>query len=570
MPSLPTHRGAAHPRRSHARPSTPVAAFCALLVLALAPAACVDSPTDPAGAPGELSGSVAGEEISVWWPTDGTWIEGMQPFKAHLEGWRLAKYRMYWQVDGGSLNEMWNSGEGGEHKEAVVDVGSWTWRGTGPYVVTFVATTKDRGTVLGTRSVEVSIGSGPEHPSRTLDVAAPNESATLSGTQLFRARVAELSLADQVVSWQVDGGAENPMVEGVGDPSYEEAEVDVSGWTWAGTGPYTVTFTARDLAGTVLVKEEVAVYVGGVDEEVPPAPSNPLAALPFWVDPYSNARKQADAWRSTRPEDAELMERIASQSQADWFGDWNRDIHAAVRDRTTQIAGAGAVAVLVAYNIPVRDCSGYSGGGATSPDAYRTWIRDFAAGIGDRSAAVILEPDALALMDCLTTEQQATRISLLGEAVRILEAQPNVAVYVDAGHSAWHAPETMAARLRDAGIDAAEGFALNASNFQTTAAGLTYGDAISAGVGGKRYVVDTSRNGVGPTSDNQWCNPPGRGLGHNPTAYTGHGLADAFIWLKRPGESDGTCNGGPEAGAWWADYALELARNQPTLVASSG
>jgi hypothetical protein len=27
-----------------------------------------------------------------------------------------------------------------------------------------------------------------------------------------------------------------------------------------------------------------------------------------------------------------------------------------------------------------------------------------------------------------------------------------------------------------------------------------------------------------------------------------------------PGESDGTCNGGPAAGQWWADYALGLAK----------
>ncbi|MBW3552417.1 MAG: glycoside hydrolase family 6 protein [Gemmatimonadetes bacterium] len=294
-----------------------------------------------------------------------------------------------------------------------------------------------------------------------------------------------------------------------------------------------------------------------------------MVALPFWVDPYSNARKQADAWLSTRPADAELMERIASRSQADWFGDWNRDIETAVRDRVTQIAGAGSLAVLVAYNIPIRDCSGYSGGGATSPDAYRSWIRALAAGIGDRSAAVILEPDALALMDCLSAEQRATRLALLKDAVQVLEARPNVAVYLDAGHAAWHDPATIGARLREAGIDAARGFAINTSNFQTTAAGLTYGDAVSAEVGGKHYVIDTSRNGLGPTSDNQWCNPPGRGLGNNPTPYTGHALADAFLWIKRPGESDGTCNGGPTAGSWWADYALELARNQPTVVASS-
>ena len=36
-------------------------------------------------------------------------------------------------------------------------------------------------------------------------------------------------------------------------------------------------------------------------------------------------------------------------------------------------------------------------------------------------------------------------------------------------------------------------------------------------------------------------------------------LADALLWVKAPGESDGSCNGGPSAGTWWTEYALGLA-----------
>ncbi|MGH3927116.1 MAG: hypothetical protein ACRDTT_30325 [Pseudonocardiaceae bacterium] len=36
---------------------------------------------------------------------------------------------------------------------------------------------------------------------------------------------------------------------------------------------------------------------------------------------------------------------------------------------------------------------------------------------------------------------------------------------------------------------------------------------------------------------------------------------DAFLWIKEPGDSDGSCRPGePAAGAWWPDYALTLAR----------
>lgn len=47
------------------------------------------------------------------------------------------------------------------------------------------------------------------------------------------------------------------------------------------------------------------------------------------------------------------------------------------------------------------------------------------------------------------------------------------------------------------------------------------------------------------------------------TAATADPLADAYLWIKPPGESDGACNGGPEAGAWWPEYALGLAQRAP-------
>jgi endoglucanase len=89
---------------------------------------------------------------------------------------------------------------------------------------------------------------------------------------------------------------------------------------------------------------------------------------------------------------------------------------------------------------------------------------------------------------------------------------------------------------------------------------VTYGRSVAAALGGKHFVVDTSRNGLGPAPDGAWCNPPGRALGARPTVATGEPLHDAALWVKHPGESDGACNGGPAAGTWWAQGALDLAR----------
>jgi endoglucanase len=173
---------------------------------------------------------------------------------------------------------------------------------------------------------------------------------------------------------------------------------------------------------------------------------------------------------------------------------------------------------------------------------------------------VVLEPDALAGMDCLSTADRDTRLALLRDAVAVLAARPGVSVYLDAGHSRWHSVAQMAARLLRAGAEDAQGFSLNVSNYLTTSEQVAYGRELAAATGGKHYVIDTSRNGLGPAADGTWCNAPGRALGDAPAAPTAEWRLDAKLWIKRPGESDGACNGGPPAGSWWPEYALGLAQ----------
>jgi endoglucanase len=286
---------------------------------------------------------------------------------------------------------------------------------------------------------------------------------------------------------------------------------------------------------------------------------NPFHGSRLYVDPGSNARRQVEEWEQSRPADAATLRKLADQPRADWFVE-TRDVRAAVARRVTAINAADALPVLVAYNIPLRDCHGYSGGGARSPAAYRRWVRGFAAGVGRRRAVVVLEPDALAQLDCLSPRRRRSRLALVAYAVRVLSAKPQVSVYVDAGHSAWQPPRTMASRLARVGISRARGFSLNVANFRRTSTEVAYGRAISAQIGGKPFVIDTGRNGAGPPANGEFCNPPGRALGRRPTGRTGRRLVDAYLWIKPPGESDGECNGGPPAGAWWPEYALELAR----------
>ena len=404
-----------------------------------------------------------------------------------------------------------------------------------------------------------------------IEIWWPTDGANVSGVQPFKARVPSLSLSKYSMYWQVDGGQLNVMGDSYVDAPHKEAAVNVSAFTWRGAGPYRINFVAKDQKGKTIAQKSVDITVGSTTSEPPPTTStgtNVFAGIRLWIDPNSRAKQQADAWRDTRPADALQMDKIAAQPQATWFNGWHSDIRTAVASATATIVAAGALPLYVVYNIPYRDCGSYSAGGL-SADNYRTWIRSFASGLGTTRAAIILEPDALAGASCLTTELRDERYALIADAVSVFKAQGS-AVYIDAGHSAWISASEMANRLQRAGITNADGFSLNVSNFQTTASNVSYGTTVSSLVGGKHFVIDTSRNGVGPTADNQWCNPDGRALGAGPTAYTGNDLVDALLWIKKPGESDGSCNGGPSAGQWWADYALGLAERSATIVAYGG
>jgi endoglucanase len=288
----------------------------------------------------------------------------------------------------------------------------------------------------------------------------------------------------------------------------------------------------------------------------------------FYVDPNNKAKQTADQWRSQgRTADAAQLDKIAAQPRVFWSGD---DTPAQAQSYVSGVVGTatsqGKVPILVAYNIPVRDCNSYSAGGAASADAYRTWIRSYAGGIGDRKAIVILEPDAIGDWGCLSADKLAERKSLLDYAITTLKSNPRTYVYVDIGY--WNSAADSAGRLQSIGIAKADGFALNTSNFQHTSDMVALGRDISSRIGGKHFIIDTSRNGLGPWTagtHSGGCagqfNPPGRALGPKPTTTNlPDPLVDALLWIKFPGDSDGACGGFPRSGTWMPEYALSLAQ----------
>ncbi len=283
------------------------------------------------------------------------------------------------------------------------------------------------------------------------------------------------------------------------------------------------------------------------------------ATARFYTDPHNAAAE----WVRDHPRDrraAAIRRHIAAQPQAAWYTETNESlVEERIRGLVQRAAAERRLPVLVAYSIPLRDCEELSSGGIGDAAAYQRWMDAFTRGIGDAPALVILEPDALAHMGCLKRKQRAERFRALSYAGRVLERRaPRARVYYDAGNSGWQPARTMAERLRHAGADRyGDGIALNVSNFNETRDEVRYGRSVLKDLGrpGQGMVVDTSRNGAGPTRRHRFCDPPGRKLGAAPTTATGMPGVDAFLWVKHPGQADGCAAG---AGVFVPGYAYRL------------
>ena len=296
-------------------------------------------------------------------------------------------------------------------------------------------------------------------------------------------------------------------------------------------------------------------------------PVSALAGQQFYVNPQNHASAQVLQWQQQgRPADAQKIEPMARQPTATWFGG-EPNPEAAVGSLTGAAAAANKTPVITLYDLPARDCGQYSSGGAPTPEAYLDYVGGMARGIRG-PAVVILEPDAVphALVGCAGAAP-AQRYEMLSKAVDLLRARPGVHVYLDAGNASWIKDiDALAAALRTSGVARAAGVTRNVAHIETTAASAAYGQQLASRLGGAHFVIDTSRNGSGPATDTgdnhaNWCNPPGRSLGAPPTTDPGIPGVDALLWVKQPGDSDGTCRpGAPPAGTWWPAYALSLVR----------
>ncbi|HEY4016910.1 MAG TPA: glycoside hydrolase family 6 protein [Polyangiaceae bacterium] len=356
----------------------------------------------------------------------------------------------------------------------------------------------------------------------------------------------------------------------------------------------------------------------------PPADSNPFAGAAFYVDPGYVAKVESSV--KEFPADAELLKKVTTVPTAVWLdsikavGAVSKTLDAALAKQKK--AGQPVVTVFVLYDLPERDCSAVASNGELSlaNGGEKKYQKEFVDKIAAAFKAhpkqrivAVLEPDSLAniatnlsVPKCAAAEQ-VYRHSV-AYAVKTL-AMPGVSVYLDAAHAGWLGWSKNRERIAKiysevlteaGGADKIRGFATNVSNYDTLTPGdlaklepsdpctdeLTYvkildASLTEAGIVGKGFIIDTSRNGRAGirTKSGSWCNVHGAGLGERPQAAPAP-LIDAYYWIKPPGDADGSsepgkpgydenCStkspdaeqGAPHAGAWFGKYFLELAKN---------
>jgi endoglucanase len=308
-----------------------------------------------------------------------------------------------------------------------------------------------------------------------------------------------------------------------------------------------------------------------------PPRTNPLAGAKLFVDTTGTAvSKAAAALKTTDPAEAAMLDEIVDEPDVTRFGRWSgaypgQEVQSFL-ERAEQEEPA-AIPMLATYELVHSrlihpECGHWADPPATQA-AYHEWITNLAEGIGAQPAVLFLEMDSLITVGCLSPQGVKVRMQELHDAINVLQNDPHLVVYLDAGAADAAPAAKMARLLRQAGIAEIQGFFLNSTHFDWTSKEIRYGEQISKLTGGKHFVINTAENGQGPLipkhrasqGNEVLCNPVNRGLGPKPATDTGYKHLDAFAWIANPGVSGGSCRPGVPPGLFSVKLALGLVRH---------
>ncbi|KAJ5957566.1 1 4-beta cellobiohydrolase [Penicillium viridicatum] len=360
------------------------------------------------------------------------------------------------------------------------------------------------------------------------------------------------------------------------------------------------------------------------------AATNPFSGHQLYVNPFYASEVSASALPSMTGAAKAAASAAAKVPSFYWLDTADKvpqmgKFLADIRAQNKAGASPPIAGQFVVYDLPDRDCAALASngeysianGGVAKYKAYIDAIRKVLVEYSDIQTILVVEPDSLAnLVTNMDVSKCAGAHDAYLECTDYAVTQlnlANVAMYLDAGHAGWlgwpanlpPAAELYAKVYNTAKKPASlRGLATNVANYNgwslTTCPSYTSGDAncdekkyinalaplLKSSGWDAHFITDTARNGVQPTSQNawgDWCNLKGTGFGVRPTTDTGDALADAFVWVKPGGESDGTSDSSatrfdahcgysdalqpaPEAGTWFQAYFAQLVENaNPSL-----
>jgi endoglucanase len=312
----------------------------------------------------------------------------------------------------------------------------------------------------------------------------------------------------------------------------------------------------------------------GVDSNIPIGAYLPAfpddeswATFQSWVSRRLTAVKPGLAYR------IRLLEKIADEPEAQriFSGAMGGDTADFTRKLFCQnfTADPGTVPIITTYflHAVLGGCPTTSQIDAYMP-AFEQHVNAAVRWTGKRPVVYLLELDAVGSSSCMAHigSLHAWETALRYEVDRFATL-PHAVVYVEGGYSDANSPRYTARVLNAVDIRKIRGFFTNDTHMNWTINEIKWGDRVSKLTHGAHFVINTAQNGNGPLRNphpstegtNDLCNPPRRGLGPRPNTDTGFPHVDAFLWTHVPGNSSGTCNGGPPSGDFWPARAAGLA-----------
>ena len=197
---------------------------------------------------------------------------------------------------------------------------------------------------------------------------------------------------------------------------------------------------------------------------------------------------------------AALYAKIADNGGAEWIGDWTPNVGRYIGKRADMILKSGVLPYFVVYNIPKRDCGQYSAGGAAEGAQVQGLDHQFATSLGNRARGghprAGLAGSAQEVLSPKPTRKSGSSCCASRSTLSWRWATPR-STSTPGTRAGSSRPRTPSASRRPASTRPT-GSRSTSRTTRRPSTEIAYGKEISKLLGGKHFVIDTSRNGNGP------------------------------------------------------------------------